>query len=51
MDKLRVVMLYALRYETTSSNEISNFTEKLHQVGLDREAIAVWLMLTSSNTP
>jgi len=41
MDKLRIVMLYALRYETNSSNELSNFIEKLFQAGLDKDTIAL----------
>jgi len=41
MDKLRIVMLYALRYETNSSNEVANFIEKLFQVGLDKDTIAL----------
>jgi len=41
MDKLRIVMLYALRYETNSSNELTNFIEKLFQAGLDKDTIAL----------
>jgi len=34
MDKLKLVLLYTLRYEANGNNEIKNFTEKL--VGVDK---------------
>jgi len=34
IDKVKVVMLYALRYQNNYSNEISSFLEKLRQLGI-----------------
>jgi len=38
---LRLVILYALRYETTSSNETRALTDELTQLGLEKEQLEI----------
>jgi len=40
-DLLRLVILYALRYETTSSNETRALTDELTQLGLEKEQLEI----------
>jgi len=51
-DKLRIVLMYALRYETNTSNEVPAFVEKLFQNGLEKESIStVTAMLKYAGAP
>ena len=49
-NKLRLVLLYALRYEREPSNRIAKFTETLGQVGASAEQRAVSLLLDHYST-
>jgi len=40
-DKLRIVILYALRYENHSSNETSSLVDKLGQLKIEKEKLAL----------
>jgi hypothetical protein len=44
-DKVRIVILYALRYENHGSNETSNLVDKLSHAGIEKDKIAVTLPL------
>ncbi|KAL6067570.1 vacuolar protein sorting-associated protein 45 [Balamuthia mandrillaris] len=46
-DCLKLVMLYALRYEENSSNKITQFIEKLFDCGLDEDQVGLISALTA----
>jgi len=41
MDLIRLVILYALRYETNTSNEVANLLDLLQDVGCSQEQISL----------
>ena len=41
IDCLRLVMIYSLRYETSPTNQLNKFLDKLRARGLDEEQIKV----------
>ena len=50
MDKLRLVMLYALRYESHSNNDLSGLVEALRRCGVAEEFRGVSFCLHSMTT-